>query len=314
MPTRFTLRDFMAAGRARLHLEDATGGQGLEHEVTEPVMYRPSFALTGFFEDFAATRLQVLGNAERAYLASLAPDVRRARLAALFAQQVYCVILANGIRPDEDLLAAASAVGASVLVSALPTRELFHQGTFVLEKLRAPRTRFYGTTVEVAGLGVMIRGKPGLGKSETALGLVKRGNALVADDLTCLRLDVASNVLYASASDSTRNYMEIRGLGIIHVPSIFGVTSVLAEKPLGLVVSLIPMQEAEGDLDRAGEERRTTEILGVAVPEIVIPVSAGRDLVNLVETAAQQHKLRLAGHDAMRDLDARLRARAVSGN
>ena len=180
----------------------------------------------------------------------------------------------------------------------------------VLEKLRAPKMRLYGTTVEVAGLGVMLEGAPGLGKSETALGLIKHGNALVADDLTCLRKDVAANRLFAAASPATRNYMEIRGIGIIHVPSVFGVTAVRAEKELDLVVTLKSMKETEGELDRTGEERRTRTILGVEVPQITIPVAAGRDLVNLVETAAQQYKLLAAGHDAVKALDAQLCARA----
>ena len=132
----------------------------------------------------------------------------------------------------------------------------------------------------------------------------------MADDLTCLRKDVAANRLFATASPATRNYMEIRGIGIIHVPSVFGVTAVRAEKELDLVVTLKSMKETEGELDRTGEERRTRTILGVEVPQITIPVAAGRDLVNLVETAAQQYKLLAAGHDAVKALDAQLCARA----
>ena len=136
----------------------------------------------------------------------------------------------------------------------------------------------------------------------------------MADDLTCLRKDVATNTLFASAAASTRNYMEIRGIGIIHVPSVFGVTAVCPEKRLDLVITFKSMRETEGDLDRTGEERLTREILGVRVPQIVIPVAAGRDLVNLVETAAQQYKLFSAGYDAVAELDARLRKRAADDN
>ena len=211
-----------------------------------------------------------------------------------------------------EIAALAERMGVAVLRTELLTRVFFHQAAFVLEKLRAPKTRLYGTTVEVAGLGVLLEGAPGLGKSETALGLVKHGNALVADDLTCIRKDVASNLLFASAAEATRNYMEIRGIGIIHVPSVFGVTAVRAEKKLDLVITFQGINEAESSLDRTGEERRTRSILGVQVPQITIPVSAGRDLVNLVETAAQQYKLLAAGHDAVRELDARLCARALA--
>lgn len=306
----FTLRVFVAEGAERLRMEVVVGGDGLEHEVLEPMCNRPGLALTGFYGFFAWRRIQVIGQAEQAYLDSLAPDVRLARVKALFDRGAYCLIFACGIEVPAVLASLAESAGVVVCRTELLTRIFFHQATFVLEKLRAPKMRLYGTTVEVAGLGVMLEGAPGLGKSETALGLIKHGNALVADDLTCLRKDVAANRLFATASPATRNYMEIRGIGIIHVPSVFGVTAVRAEKELDLVVTLKSMKETEGELDRTGEERRTRTILGVEVPQITIPVAAGRDLVNLVETAAQQYKLLAAGHDAVKALDAQLCARA----
>lgn len=306
----FTLRAFVAEGAERLRMEVVVGGDGLEHEVLEPMCNRPGLALTGFYGFFAWRRIQVIGQAEQAYLDSLAPDVRLARVKALFDRGAYCLIFACGIEVPAVLASLAESAGVVVCRTELLTRIFFHQATFVLEKLRAPKMRLYGTTVEVAGLGVMLEGAPGLGKSETARGLIKHGNALVADDLTCLRKDVAANRLFAAASPATRNYMEIRGIGIIHVPSVFGVTAVRAEKELDLVVTLKSMKETEGELDRTGEERRTRTILGVEVPQITIPVAAGRDLVNLVETAAQQYKLLAAGHDAVKALDAQLCARA----
>lgn len=306
----FTLRAFVAEGAERLRMEVVVGGDGLEHEVLEPMCNRPGLALTGFYGFFAWRRIQVIGQAEQAYLDSLAPDVRLARVKALFDRGAYCLIFACGIEVPAVLASLAESAGVVVCRTELLTRIFFHQAAFVLEKLRAPKMRLYGTTVEVAGLGVMLEGAPGLGKSETALGLIKHGNALVADDLTCLRKDVAANRLFATASLATRNYMEIRGIGIIHVPSVFGVTAVRAEKELDLVVTLKSMKETEGELDRTGEERRTRTILGVEVPQITIPVAAGRDLVNLVETAAQQYKLLAAGHDAVKALDAQLCARA----
>ena len=309
--TPFTLRAFVAAGAERLRMEVVVGGAGLEREVLEPMCNRPGLALTGFYGFFAWRRIQVIGQAEQAYLDSLAPDVRLARVKALFDRGAYCLIFACGIEVPAVLASLAESAGVVVCRTELLTRIFFHQATFVLEKLRAPKIRLYGTTVEVAGLGVMLEGAPGLGKSETALGLIKHGNALVADDLTCLRKDVAANRLFATASSATRNYMEIRGIGIIHVPSVFGVTAVRAEKELDLVVTLKSMKETEGELDRTGEERRTRTILGVEVPQITIPVAAGRDLVNLVETAAQQYKLLAAGHDAVKALDAQLCARAA---
>ena len=308
----FTLRDFVDAGRGRLHLDVVVGGDGLRHEVQEPMCNRPGLALTGFYGCFAWRRLQVIGQAEQAYLESLPSGESLARVKALFERGAYCIIFANGMQVPDGLKAAAETAGAVVMRTDLITREFFHQSTFVLESLRAPTMRMYATTVEVAGLGVLIEGAPGLGKSETALGLVKRGNALVADDFTCIRKDVAINALFASASEVTRNYMEIRGIGIINVPKVFGVTAVRGEKRVDLVVSLRRMEDVNGELDRSGEERRTRTILGVEVPQITIPVSAGRDLVNLIETAAQQYKLLASGYDAVKDLDARICARAAA--
>lgn len=308
----FTLRDFVAAGRERLHLDVVVGGEGLQHEVQEPMCNRPGLALTGFYGCFAWRRLQVIGQAEQAYLESLPAGESLARVKSLLDRGAYCIIFANGMQVPDGLTAVAESAGAVVMRTDLLTREFFHQSTFVLESLRAPTMRMYATTVEVAGLGVMIEGAPGLGKSETALGLVKRGNALVADDFTCIRKDVAINALFASAKEVTRNYMEIRGIGIINVPKVFGVTAVRGEKRIDLVVSLRRMEDVNGELDRSGQERRTRTILGVDVPQITIPVSAGRDLVNLIETAAQQYKLLASGYDAVQDLDARLCARAAA--
>lgn len=308
--TPFTLRQFVAAVQDRLKL-DVVVEAGLDHLVIEPMMYRPGLALTGFFGNFARKRIQVIGKAENAYLASLGKADRIARIRALFEHGAYCLVFAAGLNVSGEIKEIAQQAGVSVLSSPLLTRNLIHASTFVLETLSAPTTKIYATTVEVAGLGVMMRGAPGLGKSETALGLIKHGHALVADDLTCVRRDVANNMLFASAG-STRNYMEIRGIGIIHVPSIFGVTSIREEKRLDLVITFMRMEDVKGELDRVGEDHFTTDILGVQVPELVIPVSAGRDLVNLVEIAAQHHKLRSAGYDPAKALDEQLKRRALA--
>ena len=165
--------------------------------------------------------------------------------------------------------------------------------------------------VEVAGLGVLIEGEPGLGKSETALGLIRRGCALVSDDLTCVRREVGKDIVYGSASDSTAGYMEIRGIGIMHVPSLFGVAAVRGEKRLELIITFRRLEDVKGEIDRIGQKRQVKKVLGVEIPNVVIPVSEGRDLVNLVETAALQEKLLLSGCDPVGELSERLRRRAI---
>ncbi len=308
--TRFTLADFLKAGEGRLRLSVVAGADRLEREVEEPMANRPGLALTGFFEHFAWRRLQLFGNAELAYLRSLPDADRLGRIRSLFEHKAFCVIYTNGHKPRRDEIRVAEESGAVVLASALKTRELSHYSAFVFEELSTPKTSLYGTMVEVCGLGVLFEGDPGMGKSETALGLIKRGHALIADDFTCIRRDFAGDVLYGSAAESTRGFMEIRGIGIINVQDVFGINAVRGEKRLGLVITLRRLKDIEGEVDRVGQRQRFKNILGVDVPQMVIPVSEGRDLVNLVETAAQQHKLVLSGRDPVKQLSGRLRKRA----
>ena len=308
--TTFTVADFFEAGREPLQLTLVAGGRNMERKVEEPIVNRPGLALTGFYEHFAWKRLQLIGKAEMAYLDSLDPKTRIERLQGLIDRKAFCLIYTSGLKPGAAEVDLAEQRDAVLMTTPLKTRIFTHHSAFVLEKLSAPRTSIYGTMVEVCGLGVLFEGDPGLGKSETALGLIKRGHALVADDLTCIRKDVGNNLLFGSASDSTAGFMELRGIGIMHVPRIFGVTAVRGEKRLQLVVTFKRLQDVRGEIDRVGQTRRMKTILGVDVPNVIIPVSEGRDLVNLVETAAMQQKLLMTGYDPVEDLSEHLRKRA----
>ena len=306
----FTVADFYEAGREELALSLVSGGGNMSHLIEEPVVSRPGLALTGFYEHFAWRRLQLIGKAEMAYLQTLDAETRRARFRALIDRRAFCFIFTSGVVPGADEVALGEESGAVIMKSSLPTRVFAHQSAFLLERLGAPQTSIYGTMVEVCGLGVLFESDPGLGKSETALGLIKRGCALIADDLTCIRKEVGGAVLYGSASDSTAGYMEIRGIGILHIPSLFGVAAVRGEKKLDLVITFRRLQDVRGSIDRTGQTRHVRTILGVDVPNILIPVSEGRDLVNLVETAAMQQKLLMTGVDPVEGLSERLRRRA----
>ena len=317
LPTRssakgnaFTVADFYEAGREELSLTLVSGGENMRRSVEEPIINRPGLALTGFYEHFAWRRLQLIGKAEMAYLRTLDEETRRGRFQALIDRKAFCFIFTNGQKPSADEVALGEKSGAVIMTTPLKTRSFAHLSAFVLERLSAPTTSIYGTMVEVCGLGVLFEGDPGLGKSETALGLIKRGCALIADDLTCIRKEVGNNRLFGSASESTAGYMEIRGIGIMHISSIFGVSAVRGEKVLELVVTFKRLQDVKGEIDRTGQTRRFKTILGVDVPNVVIPVSEGRDLVNLVETAAMQQKLLMSGADPVTELSERLRRRA----
>ena len=305
-----TIADFYEAGREALKLSILAGAGSMATVISEPAVNRPGLALTGFMEHFAWDRIQLIGLSEDAYMKSLDPATRTARFVSMVEAGAYCFIFAYGQMPSEANIKLAEERGVVLMSSPLPTRRLSAQAVFTLERLTAPRISLYGTMIEVEGLGVMIEGDPGLGKSETALGLIRRGCALVSDDLTCIRKDVGNNCLFASASAATAGYMEIRGIGIVNVRRIFGASALREEKRLEMVVTLKRLRDIVDKVERVGQGRRTKEILGVEVPNIVIPVSAGRDLVNLVETAVKAHKLATSGYDPVSELSEHLRIRA----
>jgi HPr kinase/phosphorylase len=303
--------DVLEAGADRLKLEVVAGTAGLGHLIREGAINRPGLGLAGFFKHFPNRRIQVIGLAEHAYLDSLGPDERAERSELLFSQRVPCVVFTRGKRIYPELKELADKYRVPLLRTPLITKHFVNAATIVMENLRAPRLKVQGTMVEIMGIGVLLEGRSGLGKSDTALALVRRGHSLVADDITAVRRDSAGAII-ASPVKVTQYHMEIRGLGIIHVPSLFGVSSVREEKRLDLVVTLC----APGDnpsADEAPGTSLTRDILGVSIPQVYVEVDAGRDISNVVETAALNMKLRRLGHDAEKELDERLMALLSEG-
>lgn len=297
------VKDFLEAGEKSLRIELVAGAAGLGHRIRETTLNRPGLALSGFLSHFPRRRIQVLGLAECEYLNSLAEEDRRQRLSVFFATGIPCVVVTRRRKISKDVKELAERSRVPLLRSAMITKHFINAATILMENLSAPRANVQGTMVEIMGIGVLIEGKPGMGKSEIALALIKKGHALVADDVTRLRLDSAGYIV-CSAVDVTRYHMEIRGLGIIHVPSLFGVASIRGEKRLDLVVTLCEPKEVallSGD-HRSG----VWEIFGVQIPRIFLPVAPGRDLANVVEAAALDQKLKALGHDAEKELDERL--------
>ncbi|MFC1462730.1 HPr(Ser) kinase/phosphatase [Verrucomicrobiota bacterium] len=299
-----TVADFLEAGGTSLETDLLAGEAGLGNRIIEATINRPGLALSGFFEHFANRRIQVIGLAEHTYLSSMTDEERAKSLEAFFEAKIPCVIISRNKKLFPEIRTLAEKFGTPALRTKMITKHFVNGATIVMENLAAPRTKVQGTMVEIMGIGVLIEGKAGIGKSEAALGLIKKGHALVSDDITALRLDSAGSLLGAPVR-ATRYHMEIRGVGIIHIPSLFGVAAVREEKKLDLVVRL-SMPEPGDDEDRSGGSPQIRELLGVSVPEIVIPVVAGRDLVNVVETAALDQKLKRLGHDAAKEFDERL--------
>ena len=298
-----TVSQFLESA-AMLQLELVAENRGMDNVIGEEAINRPGLALTGFFQHFANRRIQVLGLADNAYLASLGEAERHERLDRFFSAKIPCVVLTRNRKVPKEMLELAAKQKVPVFRTPMITKNFINAATIIMENLMAPSRTVIGSMVEILGIGVLIEGRPGIGKSEAALGLIHKGYSLVSDDITACRLDSSDHVV-CSAIGATRYHMEIRGLGIVHVPSLFGVASVRAEKRLDLIVTLSDDLKRFEE-DRSGQERRTKEVLGVPIPHVYVPVAAGRDLAIAVETAALDQKLKVLGHDAAKEIDEKL--------
>lgn len=274
--------------------------------IREMALNRPGLALAGFSQYFANKRMQVLGLAEIAYLKSLSAERRKQQLSIF--KGVPAVILSRKRRCPDFARKMAEKAGVPVIRTGLVTGHFMNAATILLQELAAPRLRVHGTMVDVNGIGVLIEGEPGIGKSEIALSLIKRGYALISDDTTILYRD-AVGTIHGTSIDYTRDHMEIRGLGIIHVPRIFGVAATRKEMRLDLIIRMVQRDEARksDDTDRTGLDIATRRVLENEVPLITVPVAAGRDLTNVVEVAALNQRLKLDGYDAAREFDEHLK-------
>ena len=282
------------------------GERGMDRVIREPTVNRPGLALSGFTRYFAYKRMQVMGHAEVFYLREQRREERQSRFAYMFAYKIPCVVFSRNLKPDKEFLEAAAQAVVPVFSTPLVTMKFINKATLELEMMFAPRTSEHGCMVDILGIGLIIRGESGIGKSEAVLALIERGYSLVADDVVRAVLIDGRDVLCTS-SELTRDHMEVRGIGIINVAQMFGVKAIRKEKSLDLIVSLKHWEEVK-DVDRLGLDTETVEVLGVPVPHVTIPVRPGRDIARLIEVAAFQVKLRKSGYNAAADLDRRLQA------
>src|SRR5213080_568050 len=277
---------------------------GFHRKIREPTINRPGLALSGFYTYFAEKRVQVLGAAEHSYLKSLTPKTRVKRFRDLCARKIPCLVMSRGFHLAPDLLAVTAEAQIAVLRTPMITMKFINAATIALEMDFSPTVTEFGSMVDILGVGVLIRGSSGIGKSECVLGLIERGYSLVSDDVTRItRLE--GRELMAMAPELTRNHIEVRGIGIINVASVFGIGSIRIEKRLDLVVTLKDWQEVEA-VDRIGLDREFYEILGLQVPHVTIPVRPGRDMARLIEVAAMDQKLKGLGQNSALDFNAKL--------
>ncbi len=301
-----TVQRFFNEHSSALGLRLLGGATGLGRVIREPTVNRPGLALAGFRKYFAPRRLQVIGNVETAYLRTLEPTLRRQRYDELFRARIPCVVLCRGLRPEKAMLESAEAASIPMFQTSLLTMKFINQATLALEALFAPRTQVHGSMVDIQGIGVIIQGESGIGKSEAVLGLLERGYSLVADDITLLHLLDGTTVI-GTGKALTRNLMEVRGIGIIDVAAMFGVASIRSDKQVDLIVTLKGWDQVP-EVDRLGLDEQHVEHLGMRIPHMVIPVRPGRDMARLIEVAAFQTKLRLSGLNPARELSQRLTA------
>lgn len=277
------------------------GRHGLSRQITSAQLQKSGLALVGHFRGTEVSRLQLLGATEITFLEKLSPKQRRLALRRYFALELCCVVITSsnlGQKPPPDiydlLVNEAERGGIPLLLSSAPTSDTVSALHALLAECLAPKTRVHGVFVDVFEVGLLLLGASGVGKSELALELVMRGHRLVADDVVeCLFRP--PGMVFGMATELLQHHLEVRGLGIINIRELFGVTSIRDRKRVDMVVQLV-RSDMEGDFDRLGLDRRHHTILGVEIPELSIPVRPGRDMAAIMEVAARRELQRLAGH------------------
>jgi HPr kinase/phosphorylase len=299
-----TVGDLIAQAPPRLALRVLAGSGGLaSRRITSSRIQKLGLALSGFTHYIHAGRIQIIGQSEVLFLGQLAPDRRREAIDNLSLETISCVLVTKEQSPPVEFVEAAERAGLPLLQTTLVSSIAIGVITDFLRETLAPRELRHGVLLDAYGLGVLIEGDSGIGKSECALDLIVRGHRLVADDLVEVRC-LGADYLLGSAPELLREHMEIRGLGIINIRDLYGVAAISGPKQVGLSIRLERWQDAR-EVERLGIDERTVEILGVSVPHVLLPVSPGRNLSTLVETALRVHLLRLRGYNAAENFVAR---------
>lgn len=290
-----------------LDLEILAGKKGMDRAIRIARIQKPGLALAGYLDQLHRERVQILGATELSYLKTLEKNLADERLEQLCSAGISCIIIAKSLEAPLSLSGLCDLHEVPLLSSPEITSSLIRRVTIYLEDVLAPETSVHGCLVDVYGVGILLIGKSGIGKSECALGLVERGHRLVGDDVVVIRRKI-QDAIFGSAADLIRYHMEIRGLGILNIKDLFGVSSIRQSKKIELVVELVEWHE-DLDIDRLGLDDRTYSILGLDIPYLKIPVRPARDLTMIIEVAARNHLLRRMGFNAARDFDDTLHER-----
>jgi HPr kinase/phosphorylase len=295
--------DQLIGAETRLELSVVAGAAGLSRTIAVPRIQKPGLALTGWREQLHDQRLLILGGTEIDYLSEIGDDGAERGIATMMATHPAAVVVCRGLTPPSGLVAASERDGVALLVSSLVTADFIVRVTGFLQDRMAVHTSLHGVLLDVLGIGILLLGKSGIGKSETALDLVVRGHRLVADDIVHIRQKGA--IVYGSGSGIIRHHMEIRGLGIINIKDLFGIAAVRETKKIELVIELVEW-DIEDEYDRLGVDDRHYEILGTSIPLLKVPVRPGRNIATVIEVAARNQLLKIQGVHSAREFQERL--------
>jgi HPr kinase/phosphorylase len=303
VPQEYSVKEFFEENSEEYEIEALTENLEGPIPITGPDIHRPAFALTGFMENFLHKRIQIIGETELLYLKVLDEAQVADAIARLFSQPLPCIIVSKGLDIPQQLLDLTSSHGVPLLRTSMQTTDFIHELTGHLELIFAPRTLIHGSLVDVYGVGLLFSGRSAIGKSEIALDLVERGHRLVADDV--VETFRHGDAILGRGREHLKHYMEIRGIGIINVMDVFGIRAVRIQKRVEVVVQLEDWDPSK-DWDRHGLDEHYTDILGIKVRQVVIPIYPGKNITVIAETIALNHMLKVYGIDAAKRLDQQL--------
>lgn len=304
---RLTVGQLVERLRPLVPLEQIGAPVGLQRHVTSPEASSPGLVLSGYFNRFPHERIQVFGETEVTYLNAMDDEIRRVRLDTFFAHPIPCAFVTKGQEPPAGFVAAAERHGVAVLRTGLKTAEFYRELKPFLADEFSPTVTLHGSLADVFGVGLFFTGQSGIGKSECVLDLVERGHRLVADDLVIVKRR-GNDVVIGRGHELQRHYMEIRGIGLIDIPAIFGIRAVRQQKRLEVVVHLEEWNQ-EAIVDRTGLDGEEHTILGVALPKIRVPLNPGKNITVIAEVIAMNHLLRYSGVNPAEAFNQRLMAR-----
>jgi len=285
-----------------LNLRCIGGRRGLSRPIDIPDLNRPMGAIMGFFEEFAFQRIQLFGRGEASFLKQLAGENKTESIREMFNYHMPCCIFTHSLYPHKEFFEIAENAQCPILQTDLGSADFSTRIMRILSRVFSPRQIVHGVLVEVFGLGILIQGDSGVGKSETALELIHRGHRLVADDVVEINCIYGNILMGAGANKIIGHHMEIRGPGIINITHLFGVRAIRDRKEVQLVVELEEW-DSHKDYDRIGAEDHTVELLGVNVPKLTVPVKPGRNIPIIIETAAMNERLKSMGYHAAREFN-----------